>query len=86
MGPMPALRQLAPLPTQASPAPGVAGRRLSPLARDIIIVLIVKAVILYVLWYAFFRTPAAPGMTMDTLVVEQRLLAPAPIAEPANER
>ena len=83
---MPALRQLAPLPSQASPAPGAPGRRLSPLARDIVVVLIVKAAILYVLWYAFFRTPVAPGMTMDTLVVEQRLLAPVPNPEPAHER
>jgi len=28
----------------------------------------------------------APGMTMDTLVVEQRLLAPVPNPEPAHER
>jgi hypothetical protein len=82
---MPALRQLAPLPPRASVAPGASRRRLSPLARDIIVVLIVKAVILYILWYAFFRTPAAPGMTMDPLVVEQRLLAPAPVAEVAYE-
>jgi hypothetical protein len=59
---------------------------MSPLARDIIIVLVVKAIILYGLWYAFFRTPAAPGMTMDPAVVEHRLLAPSAPAESLHER
>ena len=59
---------------------------MSPLARDIIVVLIVKAIVLYGLWYAFFRMPAAPGMTMDPVVVEHRLLAPTPLVEPPHER
>ena len=59
---------------------------MSPLTRDIIVVLVVKAIVLYALWYAFFRMPAAPGMTMDPAVVEQRLLAPTPLLEPAHER
>ena len=49
-------------------------------------VLVVKAMVLYLLWFAFFRVPAAPGMAMDTLVVEQRLFAPTPPAEPPHER
>jgi hypothetical protein len=86
MAAMPDFRQLAPFPPEAPRSPAARGRRLSPLARDIIIVLIVKAVVLYLLWFAFFRMPAAPGMTMDTLVVEQRVFAPAPDAKPAHER
>jgi hypothetical protein len=59
---------------------------MSPLARDIIVALVVKAIVLYGLWYAFFSKPAAPGMTMDPATVEHRLFAPAPLLEPPNER
>jgi hypothetical protein len=58
---------------------------MSPLAREIIAVLIVKAIVLYCLWYAFFRLPPAPGMKMDPAAVEHRLLAPAPPVEPPHE-
>jgi hypothetical protein len=83
---MPDLRQFAPLSPQASPSRGSPGRRLSPLARDIIVILIVKAIVLYLLWFAFFRTPTAPGMTMDPVVVEQRVFAPTPQPELPRER
>ena len=56
-------------------------RRLSPLARDIVVILAVKAVVLGILWYAFFRAPAAPQMTMDPLRVEQKVLGPSPLPE-----
>ena len=85
-GPMPDLRQPAPPPSRATPSRGSAGRRLSPLARDIVAVLLVKAIVLYALWFAFFRVPAAPGMRMDTFVVEQRLVTPVPHSESAHER
>ena len=49
---------------------------MSPLARDITVILIVKAIVLLLLWLAFFRTPAAPRMTMDPQRVEQNVLAP----------
>ena len=49
---------------------------MSRLARDIVIVLVIKAIVLSGLWYAFFRTPAAPGMTMDPAAVAHRLFAP----------
>jgi hypothetical protein len=49
---------------------------LSPLTREIVVILFVKAIVLAVLWFAFFREPVAPGMTMDTQRVESRLLAP----------
>jgi hypothetical protein len=51
---------------------------LSPLARDVTMVLAIKAVVLWLLWFAFFRTPAAPHMTMDPQRVEYRVLAPSP--------
>ena len=82
---MPDLRQLAPLPPRAAPESGRRSRRMSPLARDIVIVLVVKAIVLYGLWYAFFRMPAAPGMTMDPAVVEHRIVAPAVLVEPPHE-
>ena len=56
-------------------------RRLSPLARDIVVVLAVKALLLGLLWYAFFREPAAPEMKMDPLRVEQKLLGAEPVRE-----
>jgi hypothetical protein len=57
-----------------------------PLARDITVALVVKAIVLYGLWYAFFRTPAAPRMTMEPAVVAHKLFAPVPLAEPPHER
>jgi hypothetical protein len=78
-------RQLSPFPATGlrSPAAGRHPRwlRFSPLARDITLVLIVKAIVLGLLWFALFRTPAAPNMAMDPKRVEQKLLAPTPIAE-----
>jgi hypothetical protein len=84
--PMPDLRQLVPLPFRTTRLRGPTGRRLSPLARELIVVLVVKALVLYALWFAFFRTPAAPGMTMDTVSVEQRLVTPVSHAQPAHGR
>jgi len=83
---MPSPRQLAAYPSRMRPASGRPSRQLSPLARDIVIVVVVKAIVLYGLWYAFFRMPAAPGMTMDAAVVEHRLFAPPPLAEAPHER
>jgi len=78
-------RQLSPFPATGLRS-RTAGRhprwlRFSPLARDITVVLIVKAIVLALLWFAFFRAPAAPHMAMDPQRVEQKLLAPAPIPE-----
>ena len=56
-------------------------RRMSPLARDIVVILVVKAVVLYVLWFAFFRTPVARHMTMDPKAVELQVAGPRPPAE-----
>lgn len=56
----------------------------SPLARHVTIILIAKALVLFVLWYAFFRAPAAPHMAMEPQKVEWRLLAPAHASEAAH--
>ena len=59
---------------------------MSPLARDLTLILIAKAIVLALLWFAFFRSPAAPHMAMDPQRVEQNVLAttvlaPAPSLE-----
>ena len=81
---MPRPHQLTPF-SAAGSSPPITWRarwcRLSPLAREIVLVLIVKAVVLYLLWFAFFRAPAAPHMAMDPQRVEQKVLAPTPIPE-----
>ena len=56
-------------------------QRLSPLGRDIVIILVVKAVVLYVLWFAFFRAPVARHMTMDPKAVELQIAGPRPPSE-----
>ena len=57
---------------------------LSPLARDIVIVLVVKAIVLTALWFAFFRAPVARHMTMDPARVAERIVAPQNPSEPAH--
>ena len=57
---------------------------LTPLGRDIIVILIAKAIVLTVIWFAFFREPAAPQMAMEPNSVEFRLLAPSPAPEAPN--
>ena len=49
-------------------------RRLTPLARDVTVILLVKAVLLGVLWFAFFRAPLAPHMVMDARHIDSRLI------------
>ena len=60
------------------------GTPMSPLARDIIIVLAVKAVVLYGIWFAFFRAPVARHMMMDPKAVEQQVAGPRVHTEPAH--
>ncbi|HEX7985848.1 MAG TPA: hypothetical protein VF616_20175 [Duganella sp.] len=58
----------------------------TPLALAITLALLVKALILYGLWSAFFSAPQAKHMRMPTAKVEQHLLAPAsPSPPPHNE-
>ena len=53
-------------------------RRAGPLARDLTIVLLIKALALLLVWAAFFRDPAAPAMTMEVARVVDRVVTPAP--------
>jgi hypothetical protein len=55
--------------------------RLGPLGRDITLVLLVKAILLFLLWWAFFRDPAVPHAAMDPQLAAQHLLAPNPAAQ-----
>ena len=55
---------------------------MTPLARDITVVLLVKAIVLLLLWFAFFRAPVAPRMAMDPQRVERQVLSPAPVPGP----
>ena len=59
-------------------------QRLSPLARDIVVVLIIKAVVLAALWFAFFRAPIARQMAMEPRHVEQQIAAPRPNPKPPH--
>jgi len=51
--------------------------RLSPLARDIVVILGVKFVVLTALWWAFFSHPVAPHMSVEPQRVGERLFPPA---------
>jgi hypothetical protein len=83
---MHAWRQASPTPPAGSGStPRVPWRArwrgLTPLARDIIVVLLVKAVVLGCLWYAFFRAPVAQQMAMEPRQVERQIVAPRPRPE-----
>ena len=58
--------------------------RTGPFAREITFVLILKFVLLWVIWWAFFSDPAARPMQLELSQVEQRSLIPAFAAEPAH--
>ncbi len=83
---MPALRHPALEPPGRGTAPSTrlpGGRPTTRLARDVVVVLALKAAALTLLWLAFFRGPAAPDMAMDPGQVADRVLAPkAPDADP----
>lgn len=51
--------------------------RLSPLGRDITVILVVKFAALALLWWAFFSDPAAVHMTVEAPRVEARLVPSA---------
>jgi hypothetical protein len=59
-------------------------RRLTPLARDVIVILFVKAALLGVLWFAFFRAPLAPQMVVDARHVDGHLLGASAAREPPH--
>jgi len=52
------------------------GRRLSPLGRDLVIILILKFAALALLWWIFFSQPTATHMRVEPSRVEARLLSP----------
>jgi hypothetical protein len=56
--------------------------RFSPLAREITVILIVKAIVLYVIWLAFFSTPAARSLDAGGVA---RSLISAPAVPPSQE-
>ena len=51
--------------------------RLSPLGRDLGVILAVKFAALVLLWWAFFSHPVAPGMTVTAPRVAAHLVPPA---------
>jgi hypothetical protein len=53
----------------------------SSLALAITLALLLKVLILYGLWSAFFSRPQVKHMRMPTAQVEQHLLAPTPPSE-----
>jgi hypothetical protein len=50
-------------------------KRASPLARDVTLVLVLKAVALFVLWSLFFSAPLAPRMSAAPDQVGRHLFA-----------
>lgn len=51
--------------------------RLSPLGRDLTLVLAIKFAALFLLWWAFFSHPAAPQLTVAAPGVEGHLIPAA---------
>jgi hypothetical protein len=82
MAVLPSRSDALPRPAHADPAPAGAARpRLSPFGRDLALVLLVKFIVLALIWFAFFRAPLAPRMTMPPATVADRIVGGAPSAE-----
>jgi hypothetical protein len=58
--------------------------RLSPLGRDIALILVVKFAALGLLWWAFFSHPAAPHMSVEASRVEAHVIPFANPVEPTR--
>jgi hypothetical protein len=56
-------------------------RRLSPLGRDIVVILVIKFAALALLWWAFFSHPAAPHMRVEASRIDARVFAPGSVQE-----
>jgi hypothetical protein len=56
------------------------------LAREITWVLILKFLLLWMIWWAFFSDPPARPMQLELSQVEHRLLIPASPSEPAHAK
>jgi hypothetical protein len=50
-------------------------RRLSPLGRDIVVILVIKFAALALLWWVFFSHPTASHMRVEASRIDARLLA-----------
>ena len=59
-------------------------RRLSPLSRDVTLILLFTAATLTLIWWLFFSTPLAPRMHAAPDRVADRLLSPLPPPEAAD--
>ena len=60
--------------------------RSSPLAREIAWVLLLKFLLLWMIWWAFFSDPPTHHMQLERSQIEQRLLIPDFSAEPAHAK
>ena len=58
--------------------------RLSPLGRDIALILVVKFAALGLLWWAFFSHPVAPHMSVEAWRVEAHVIPFASPEEPTR--
>jgi hypothetical protein len=54
------------------------------LAREIALILVLKFVLLWVIWWAFFSDPAARHMQLDRSQVQRQLLNPAFPSDPTH--
>jgi hypothetical protein len=59
-------------------------KRLPPLARELTLVLLIKAALLGLLWWTFFSAPVAHRMSAHPDVVAARLLSAPPLPEHAH--
>jgi len=69
------------LPTSLRP-PAQQGRggwwlRLSPLGRDVVVILVLKFAALALLWWVFFSHPTATHMRVEPSRIQAHLLSPA---------
>jgi hypothetical protein len=75
--------QLAALPSLQQRWRGALSR-MSPFAREIALILILKFVLLSVIWWSFFSDPQVRHKELDLSRIEQRWFDPAFPAEPAH--
>jgi len=59
---------------------------MSPFAREISLVLLVKFALLCLIWWAFFSEPLTRDMQLDPARVERQLLQPSPATEAPHAR
>ena len=56
------------------------------MAREITLILILKFMLLWMIWWVFFSDPPTRHMQLDLSQVQQRLLNPLFPAEPAHAK